>query len=225
MEITPNIHQVPGVTGNAFLLIHAKGLALIDAGLPGSHRKIIKYIESLGYKAGDLKYILLTHADSDHVGGLAALQRASKASVYASQVEAEAIVAGRFSRPLKLSGWRKWLFDFSTLFFRAAPCQVDDILNHEQQLDILSGLSVVETPGHTPGHLSFYLAEEKTLFCGDSLRSAEGELKVSTGANTWDEDLARRSAQAQADLGAEVVCAGHGPVVYDAAAKFEKLRG
>jgi glyoxylase-like metal-dependent hydrolase (beta-lactamase superfamily II) len=115
------------------------------------------------------------------------------------------------------------LFDFSTLFFKAAPCQVDDILSHDQQLDILSSLRVIETPGHTPGHLSFYLLEEKVLFCGDSLRSADDRLQVSTGANTWDEALAKHSAQAQAALGAEMVCAGHGPVIHDAPAQFEKM--
>ena len=223
MEIYPNIHLIPGVTANSFLLVDANGLALIDAGLPRSHKKILKYLDMLGYAPGDLKTILLTHADSDHVGGLAALQRASAAQVYASEIEAEAIAAGRFSRPLKLIGWQKWLFEFSTRFFRAAPCPVDDMLSHSQQLTILGGLRVLETIGHTPGHLSFYLVEQKILFCGDSLRTIGGQIQISRGANTWDEALAKRAAQAQAGLGAAVVCAGHGEMVHDAPAQFERL--
>jgi glyoxylase-like metal-dependent hydrolase (beta-lactamase superfamily II) len=223
MEIIPNIHQVPGVTANAYLLVDPDGLALIDAGLPGSHKKILKYVEGLGYTPGDIKYILLTHADSDHVGGLAALQRASQAGVYTSEIEAEAITEGRFSRPLKLRGWRKWLFDFSRLFFKAAPCQVDDILHNGQSLEIMDKLQVLDTAGHTPGHLSFYLPQEKVLFCGDSLRTIDGQIQISSGANTWDEALAKQAAQKQAALDAKVICAGHGQVVHDAPAQIEKL--
>jgi len=97
MEISPHIHQVPGVMANVFLLVDTNGLALIDAGLPGSHKKILKYLASLGYGPADLKYILLTHADSDHVGGLAEIQAATRAHTYTSPVEANAIRAG--SRP------------------------------------------------------------------------------------------------------------------------------
>ena len=224
MEILPGLNRVPGVTANAYLLVDPDGLTLIDAGLPRRGTKILRYIASLGFTPEDLKSILITHSDSDHVGGLAALQAMTPARTFASAIEAEAIQAGRFSRPLKLHGWRKWLLTVSMRFFKVAPGRVDEILSAGQQLPIWGGLHVLSTPGHTPGHLSFYAVEKGVLFPGDSLRCQPGEIIVSRGANTWDEPIARRSALEQGTLGASLVCAGHGPVVHDAAAKFAALR-
>ena len=129
MEILPDLYQVPGVIANTYLLADPDGLTLIDAGLPRRAPKILDFIDSMGYKAGDLKHILLTHADSDHVGSLAALQAVCAARTYSSPIEAEAIRAGQFSRPLKLLGWKKWLFDLSTKFFKITPARVDELLS------------------------------------------------------------------------------------------------
>jgi glyoxylase-like metal-dependent hydrolase (beta-lactamase superfamily II) len=44
MKIAPNIHIIPGVTANPYLLLDPDGLTLIDTGIPGSAHKILKYI-------------------------------------------------------------------------------------------------------------------------------------------------------------------------------------
>ena len=93
MEITPDVHLIPGGFVNTYLISDPDGLTLIDAGLARRWRKILKYIASLGHAPQDLRRILVTHADGDHAGGLAALQAASGARVYASPIEAEALAA------------------------------------------------------------------------------------------------------------------------------------
>ena len=224
MEILPNLYQVDKVIANTFLLIDPDGLILIDVGLPRSTPKILHTITSLGYSADDLKAVLLTHSDSDHVGSLAAIQAKSSAQTCAHQIEAEAIQIGRLSRPLKLSGWKKWLYNLSTRFFRITPGRVDKILQGEEVLPYWGGLQVIETPGHTPGHMSFFSPAKGILFCGDSLRCSTDVIRISRGANTWDESRALTSAQKQAALNPQVVCAGHGPVIFDAVHKFSLPR-
>lgn len=86
MEIIPNVHLIPNVMANPYLIVDADGLTLIDTGMPGSHKKILKYITDLGHLPSDLKRIILTHSDLDHVGGLAALKKASGARIYASAI-------------------------------------------------------------------------------------------------------------------------------------------
>jgi glyoxylase-like metal-dependent hydrolase (beta-lactamase superfamily II) len=105
-------------------------------------------------------------------------------------------------------------------FFKAEPFQVEETLEAGQTLPALGGLRAVATPGHTPGHPSFYAPAVGVLFCGDSMVSNEKGLYGSRPEVTWDREQARESVQRQAELGASIVCPGHGPVVRDAADKF-----
>ena len=224
MEIIPNVHLIPGIIANPYLIIDSDGLTLIDAGMPGSHKKILRYMADLGYAPKDLKRILITHADFDHVGGLAALKAATGARVYAHATEAAAMAAGRPSRPLKPRNvFAKFLFGTMGRMFRPTPVQVDEFLADGQVLPVLGGLRVVETFGHTPGHISLFSPSTGILFCGDSIVSEESGLRGSSGANNWDQAKSDESVRKQATLGARMVCSGHGPVVLDAAGKFPQV--
>jgi glyoxylase-like metal-dependent hydrolase (beta-lactamase superfamily II) len=222
MKITDNLFIVPGVVSNTYILLDADGLTLIDAGLPRSEKKILAYIASLGRSAQDVKRIIITHADIDHAGGLTALQHASGARTYASKIEAEAIAAGKASREIQSSGFspRRLFFALMRPFMKATPVQVDEIVEEGQILPALDGLRVVETPGHTPGHISLFAPAAGVLFSGDSIVSDDNGLHGSRPGLTWDESKARDSERKQAALGARIVCTGHGPVVMDAEGKF-----
>jgi glyoxylase-like metal-dependent hydrolase (beta-lactamase superfamily II) len=221
MEIIPNVHLIPGIVANPYLLIDPNGLTLIDAGLPGSHKKILRYIKSMGYKPEGLRRILITHADFDHVGGLARLKAATGARIFAHPVEAEAIAAGHSSRPLKpRNALAKLVFGLMGSIFKATPVKVDEFLADGQVLPVLGGLQVLETPGHTPGHLSFFAPSVGVLFVGDSIVTDENGLHGSHGANTGDQAKADESVRKQAMLGTHIVCSGHGPVIREATGKF-----
>jgi glyoxylase-like metal-dependent hydrolase (beta-lactamase superfamily II) len=96
---------------------------------------------------------------------------------------------------------------------------VDELLEDGQTLPALRNpptddyLQALATPGHTPGHLSFYSPSVGVLFCGDSLRCDRGQVRIPSGMNTWDVEKARESACRQQALNARFICAGHGPVV------------
>ena len=94
MEIIPNVHHMPGIVASPYLIVDPDGLTLIDTGVRSSDQKILKYIAGLGRAPGNLKRILITHSDGDHVGSLTALKAATGARVYASRIEAEATAAG-----------------------------------------------------------------------------------------------------------------------------------
>ena len=220
MEITPNIHIISGRVVNCFLIVEPEGLTLIDTGIASYEKKITGYIASLGRSIHDLKHILLTHSDGDHVGSLAALKAASGAKVYTSAIEAQAIEAGIPSREPRFNAFGKFLARTTSGFFKFDPCKVDHILTPGQDLPILERLWVVPSPGHTPGHISFYSAAAKTLFAGDSLHSSRDELLCSNGPVTWDEAEALASMRLQAGIRPRMVCVGHGKVVKKAVGKF-----
>jgi glyoxylase-like metal-dependent hydrolase (beta-lactamase superfamily II) len=222
MKIIDNVFLVPGVIANPYLLVDNDGLTIIDTGLPRSERKILAYVAGLGKSTRDVKRIILTHSDFDHVGGLTALQKATGARTYASGVEAEAIAAGKPSRQVKTSGFSVMRMAFSLLrpFMRSVPFQVDEILVDGQILPALGGLNVIDTSGHTPGHISIYAPSVGVLFCGDSMVTDEEGIHGSRPGLTWDDARAREAERKQAALGARIVCSGHGPVITDAAGKF-----
>ena len=222
MKVTENVFVVPGVVSNTYVVVDADGLTVIDTGLPRSEKKILAYIASLGKSAQDVKRIVLTHADLDHFGGLSALQKASGARTYASQIEADAIAAGRSSREIKPTGFslRRVIFALMRPFMKATPFRVHEIIAEGQILPALGGLQVLETPGHTPGHISLFAPAVGVLFCGDSMVANEKGLQGSRPGLTWNETRARESERKQAGLEARIVCSGHGPVVLDAAGKF-----
>jgi len=220
MEIIPNVHLITATFVNVYLIIDPDGLTLIDTGTAGTEKKILKYIAGLGRAPSDVRRIIITHSDADHVGGLAALKAATGARVYANAVEAEAVAAGRASREIKPRGLAGVLFGLIAGLIKTAPATVDEFLTDGQVLPVLGGLRVVETFGHTPGHISLFAPSVRVLFTGDSIVAGDDKLLPSRESNTWDMDRALEAVRLQAALGAQIVCSGHGPVVKDAAAKF-----
>lgn len=223
MELSNGIHVIPGIVANTFLIVESDGLTMIDVGLPRNEKKILGYISKLGYRAEDLKRIIITHADDDHYGSLAKLKSLTGAIVYASEIEAKAIQKGSSSRRLKFRGIARFFFILIRVFFHAASVKVDKILYDGQCLPILGNFQVISTPGHTPGHIALFSAAHGILFAGDALRSVEGKLVISTGVNTWDEKKAVESANRLAELNPQIVCTGHGPMIYEAFEKFPKF--
>jgi glyoxylase-like metal-dependent hydrolase (beta-lactamase superfamily II) len=220
MEIIPNVYLIPNGFVNVYLIVDPDGLTLIDAGMARNGKAILDYIVGLGCSPADLRRVLVTHADPDHVGALAALKAAGGARIACNPAEAEAIAAGRSSREIKPGPLLRPFFGLLSLLFKTVPAAVDDLLADGQVLPVLGGLRVVATPGHTPGHVSLFAPAAGILFTGDSIISQGDRLYLSRPANTWDAALAQASAKAQAALGATIVCPGHGPVITDAAGKF-----
>jgi metallo-beta-lactamase class B len=79
---------------SSVLVATPEGLVLIDGGLPQGAPLIAANIESLGFRLGDVRYLLNSHPHWDHAGGLAALQRLTGAPVVASPAAAAAMRRG-----------------------------------------------------------------------------------------------------------------------------------
>jgi metallo-beta-lactamase class B len=97
-KVFGNTYYVGTAELAAILIRTSEGLILLDAALPQSAPSIDASIAALGFKTAEIRLIVSSHAHYDHVGGVAALQRASGATVAASPSSAEALRAGRPTR-------------------------------------------------------------------------------------------------------------------------------
>ena len=68
MEISPNVHHLPGVTGGNVYLLVGSTLTLVDTGLPDNAAAILSYIDSLGRSAADLTLWQQAGRSSDRAG-------------------------------------------------------------------------------------------------------------------------------------------------------------
>jgi glyoxylase-like metal-dependent hydrolase (beta-lactamase superfamily II) len=200
-----NLTPMNFVMARAYLLETDGGLLLVDAGPVFAAQRILRRVRSLPSKSGDLRWVVVTHADADHTGGLSKVKEETGAEVMASAAAARAIQSGKSSRPLNLPGW---LLSLLKAMLTYPPVMVDRLVTDGEVLP--GGLQVLETSGHTPGHLSFFQPEAKALFSGDSVLPHGRTLDPSTGAFCWDDNLARQAFDRQMALKPDHIYGGHG---------------
>ncbi len=214
-EISINVYQIPTRFVNFYLIAEPDSLTLIDTGVAEDGVDyFLRAVAHLRRRPSTLARILITHADPDHYGSADELRRMTGARIYASAPEAEAMARGAMSRPIRGNLLQRGLFNlFARLYMPTTPTPVDEILVRGQTFPILGGLRVIASPGHTPGHLSFYVPNLRLLFVGDSLQVRKGKAKPAPASANWDEARSRESICAQAALGAMFIAPGHGAVL------------
>lgn len=197
--IVPGVYTFTGLlVGRVYALESIDGLALIGAGLGLAANKVLKQLRAGGYSPSDVKRILITHAHPDHIGGLAKLQAATGAQVVAHPLD-----------------WPLLLRQVSAL--PNTPAVRREVQDGEILPEVLNGLQVILTPGHTHGHVSFWQPDRRLLFCGDVVMRLP-RLRLPFAPFTVDMAENKRSIKKIAELNAEVVCFGHGqPLMHDAA--------
>jgi glyoxylase-like metal-dependent hydrolase (beta-lactamase superfamily II) len=213
------------IIGRVYLLKNIDGLTLIDTSIKRSAPAILRQVTQAGYSLSDVKRILITHAHMDHVGGLRAIKEATGARVIASAYE-RPYVEGK--KPIALPK-RESLPPLARLLAsKTAPrmegVPVDTVVTDGDVLpDVFGSLQVVATPGHTPGHTSFWEPERGILFLGDVVMNAV-RMRLPFFAYTPDMAQNKRSLQRVVALKPQIVCFGHGaPAVRDAEARLRSF--
>jgi metallo-beta-lactamase class B len=164
-RIAGNFYYVGANDVASFLLTGPDGHVLIDGGYPGTPPMIMASIARLGFDIKDVKLLLNSEPHLDHAGGLAELQKASGAELWASEASGEAIASGGmddiFLGP----------FSFVTYLpiFRYPAARVDHRFKDGDTIRVGPiELTAHITPGHTPGCTTWSFP----------VRDAERELRV-----------------------------------------------
>jgi glyoxylase-like metal-dependent hydrolase (beta-lactamase superfamily II) len=192
---------------NSFLLAEDDGsLTLVDAGLKRADKRILAALAELGHAPQDVRRIVLTHAHSDHAGGLAGAQEATGARVLSHDRDAVYLQSGT---PPQLDPTSRSARLLNRVRGSFAPVTVAETFQDGELLPIAGGLRVVHTPGHTPGHVSLLHEPTGVLVTGDSIFNVRG-LRYSPATFCTDIRLSRETADRLGELDYEVAAFTHG---------------
>jgi hydroxyacylglutathione hydrolase len=209
-EVAPDLHRLaitPLDLNNVYLLDDV----LVDAGASFLAARILAALEGRTVRA-----LALTHGHFDHQGGAHAVCEALELPLLCGEGERAAVERGDGSLLYP---------DRSAFMARLAKQLAGPAHPVERTLregDEVGGFSVVETPGHTRGHLAFWRERDRALVLGDVLFH-RNPLTTRKGLAepyrflVWDHGQNQASLERLSRLEPELVCFGHGRPLRDPA--------
>ena len=196
---------------------------LIDTGLKTAASKIKKMAAQLFGEGSKPSAILLTHGHFDHVGSLAALCEEWNVPVYAHYLEVP-YLTGKASYPPPDPTVGGGLMSTMSFLYPNSPMNIWNRLSVLPEDGVVPGLpewKYIHTPGHAPGHVSYYRESDDVLIVGDAFVTTKNESafsvlfqtkKVSGPPKyfTYDWSMSRQSVKALTKLEPAVVATGYG---------------
>jgi glyoxylase-like metal-dependent hydrolase (beta-lactamase superfamily II) len=146
---------------NVYLVYDAEEWILIDVGFEESVDEIIQIIRQLDFPLAHCKLVIATHADVDHIQGLAKIKQLLKCPVAGHPLAAEALASGdRIKTYAEIAA--------QNIHLPMPPVTLDKLIDEGEQLTVGNlRLEVWHTPGHTDSQLSFRMGN--LLFSGDNI--------------------------------------------------------
>jgi len=195
-KVFDNLYWLGTRQHSSWALQTSGGIVILDTNFAwATEPEIVEGLGKLGLKSGDIKFVVISHAHGDHDQGAAELQKRFGAKVVMGAPDWDATL----QRPASAAG------GVPTKDIPVGPDGYTLTLGD-------TAITIIPTPGHTPGTLSFVFPvkhEGQTLmvaYSGGTLTGAFG-----TNAARWDEYInsQRKIAKAAAEAGATVILSNH----------------
>ncbi|KGR85424.1 MBL fold metallo-hydrolase [Lysinibacillus odysseyi] len=171
IEVLPDLYCFTVQIVNVMLVGNSKDdFVLIDAGMPGSANDIIAAVEDRFGSNSLPKAIILTHGHFDHVGAIIDLVKHWKVPVYAHEIELP-FLTGKMSYPEPDPTVEGGMVAKMSPMFPNEPINLGNrvqTLPQDNSVPHMPGFRWIHTPGHSPGHVSLFRDEDKTLIAGDA---------------------------------------------------------
>jgi len=183
--IFPNVIEINFQAGqvlgcNVYVVFDGDEWMMIDIGYQETVDEIVELIRQLDFPLSNCKTLIATHADVDHIQGLAKAKQLLKTEVVAHPLAAKSLEAGD-----RLKTFAE--IDAQDIHLEMPPVTVEKHIKEGDKLNVGSlQLEVWHTPGHTDSQLSFRMGD--LLFSGDNIYrdGCVGAIDAHHGSNLPD---------------------------------------
>jgi hydroxyacylglutathione hydrolase len=201
-ELADGVFHLSGFPRDA-INVYVLGDVLIDAGTALDRKRILRQVSDRGITAH-----ALTHAHIDHYGSSHAVCTELGIPLWCGAEDVEAVEAGKM-----VGGPRNGMVPGP----KAHP-----VARALREGDEVGGFTVLDTPGHSPGHVSYWRASDRVLVCGDVMWGynpflLRGAIREPYTFVSPDPLRNRESARRLASLEPSLVLFGHGAALRDTA--------
>ena len=234
-EIAPGVTLISTLIANAYLVRSEESWCLVDSCTPGNENLIRRAAARCFGRERRPSAILLTHGHFDHAGSAGSLADLWKVPIYAHARELPFLTGHATYPPFNFTSP-----GFFTRLARAFPTTTVNLggrvlsLEPGQALPGLPDWETIETPGHTPGHVSFFRRSDRVLIAGDAVTTMNLDSMFDTlfrrkqvcrppTPATSDWESARESVELLATLRPSVIAAGHGQPMHFASEQLTRL--
>ena len=218
MRLGPNLHRIGNDLVAVYLVDTPEGVTVIDTGLAGQWRDFTAELASMDRTIDDVRGVVLTHGDSDHLGFAERLRRDHGVPVYVHDADAARARGEESTKPdwghVRIGPTARFLWYAmrkgglrTTWVADVVPMRDGDVL------DLPGSPRIIGMPGHSPGSVAVHVPAVDAVFVGDALTTRH----VLTGAAgpqpapfTDDPAAALLSLRRLEGLGVSWVLPGHG---------------
>jgi len=218
MELAPGVRRIGNDIVPVHLVVTPDGVTLIDAGLAGHWRDLQDELTAIGRTTADIRGVVLTHGDGDHIGFAERLRREHGVPVFVHAADAARARGEESTKPawgglrigplLRFVGYSMRKGGLRTQHLR----EVHEIADG-QVLDLPGAPEVIALPGHSPGSIAIHVPSVGAVFVGDGLTTGHvltGRKGPQPAPFTDDPETATASLTHLEGLQVDWVVPGHG---------------
>ncbi|KPE52789.1 MBL fold metallo-hydrolase [Chryseobacterium indologenes] len=216
-KIAPEVTQISLMPRNSINCYIIEGV-LVDSGIRSSYTTVKKALQKI-----PVYQHILTHAHADHQGCSDQICAEFAIPLLCHPDEVFRTETGMVTNDYPAP--EHWVAKLQQKYWAGQGHKVERTIVEN---DSIGNFRVIETPGHSPGHISLFRERDGVLIIGDAatnmnlLTTATG-LRLPPNIFTSDQHRNIRSLRKLAELNPAIICFGHGPVMRNTDRKFEKF--
>ncbi|WP_448809601.1 MBL fold metallo-hydrolase [Agromyces bauzanensis] len=184
MKLGPALHRIGNDIVAVYLVDTPDGITIIDAGLAGQWNDLLAELAAMGRTLDDVRGVVLTHGDTDHIGFAERLRRDHGVPVYVHEADAARARGEESSKPawgrVKVRPLTRFLwYALRKNGLKTTPLTEVVTVRDGDVLDLPGAPHIIGLPGHSPGSIAIHVPAADAVFVGDALTTRH----VLTGAD------------------------------------------